>query len=1277
MKGILGRSKRVWSLLLVFTLVISMLAQVQVAKAAGVSAMSDEDFFGKYSIGTWWKAGVLNYDYPGMAPIKELVKSGDYEGAKTALHTYYKQRDNFFHLQEPERRQKEVPIYLDNIFTLGLNRYVGSWIFNSSWQWKTVDVTDLITEEDIGDGKISFILMARNKNQGDAEISTRESSNKPVMELTKSSGEVVVVQAQKDTYVNGDDRYRNYGSETVMRIKDVGDPKNGHVKKGYLTFPFDVEWDEVTKIDLKVYGRHNSSGDKEVIIYKSGDDGWDESTFKYSVHAGKTFSYNDLAGGCTWSFPNNSQAADNEYQWQIPRFYFAIPCAYEYEITGDETIAQGLLDIMLDFAKDKGSNVGPFPRSLDAGERMENWIYAYSKLVNSPSMDATDNVDILKSLYKMGAYMATDTAYHNDGNWGVFETSTFIKMGISFPEFKESAGWITLAKNRFDELINLLIKSDGSYRESTASYTFGIGQRFIGFLEVDEAAGINFSDAFKDKVHKLGNYLINLVFPDGDEVNWGDGGSYPERGLLLRFANYYNDEGFRYVATGGAEGTPPSYNSTEFPNNNIMILRSGWSEQDLLLWTAASTSNYHKHPDDNGLMLYGYGKKLLVDVGAFTYASEPVSNELRFTTKSHNTIEVDGQRQVSGGGRRDFYTSSYMDYSILTATPKSGVTHVRNIFFVKPSYYVVMDSLQSNNGSHTYRANWHTAPQLEIAAGNNSLLTTAPGQEATVSVLSADNVDVSLHDGYYSSKFYLVDNARYGRFTKTGSGNITFNTLLYPENGPSNDDIAIERIAVTGAGENAAATKVTVDGDDSYIYVSHDGQVGERTAGDFTFTGKIANVRKKSGAYAGYYFNRGRIIKEGNQGLVVSPKTVEDFMVDFADGTTMNIEAAGIVTTTSSVGAIKIYAPDTITQVNFNGEQVEFVRDGDYILAVGFLLDTNEYVDVQVKGDAYVRGGTYAGDNYGAATNLTVKNDNINYTRKAYFEFNDLPAGQQAILNLHVASLGSSSPTINIYRVDGGAFDEGTLNWNNQPTQGDLLGSLNITESDKWYTLDVSAAIGSGAVQDFGIMVESTTSGSEAWFSFSSKEGSNGAYVRRNIEDPNQPTVLFEDNFDDNQLSGWGTYEGTWSEANGNLAVLSHSGAKVVASAIDFENFTYEVDLSVGATGNGGVIFRVTNPSNGTDAYSGYYAGLNAGTNKIELGKANNGWSFIEQADFSITPGTSYHMKVVVEDQQIRVYVEDMETAKIDVTDSSHTSGSIGLRTYKTNVTFDNVKVTK
>ncbi|WP_244364715.1 family 43 glycosylhydrolase [Paenibacillus cellulositrophicus] len=180
-----------------------------------------------------------------------------------------------------------------------------------------------------------------------------------------------------------------------------------------------------------------------------------------------------------------------------------------------------------------------------------------------------------------------------------------------------------------------------------------------------------------------------------------------------------------------------------------------------------------------------------------------------------------------------------------------------------------------------------------------------------------------------------------------------------------------------------------------------------------------------------------------------------------------------------------------------------------------------------------------------------------------------------------------------------------------------------------------------------------------------------------------QVTALSDD-FNDGNDNGWTRFEGTWAVENGEYSAGSSGPAKSTIGDANWADYTVEADVKmIDAGGDGGLLFRVSNPSHGTergqnnyDAFQGYYAYLT--TSGVNLGKMSYSWTFIQSAPQTYATNTWYHMKVVAKGTNIKVYVDDMNQPKIDYTDNSlnpFTHGKAGVRTANKHTHFDNFKV--
>lgn len=173
-------------------------------------------------------------------------------------------------------------------------------------------------------------------------------------------------------------------------------------------------------------------------------------------------------------------------------------------------------------------------------------------------------------------------------------------------------------------------------------------------------------------------------------------------------------------------------------------------------------------------------------------------------------------------------------------------------------------------------------------------------------------------------------------------------------------------------------------------------------------------------------------------------------------------------------------------------------------------------------------------------------------------------------------------------------------------------------------------------------------------------------------------TSEFSDNFDDGNWDGWVIYNGGFYIQNGEFFITYSEGCsdfKAVQTATKFSDFTYETNIQLNSNkDNAGVLFRVTNPSNGVNTYNGYYAGISA-EGYVVLGKANGSWTELRKVATTVSGSKWHKLKVVAYKSNIKVYFDNMEAPIIDINDNSFSQGSIGVRSWNTPVKYDNVSV--
>lgn len=154
------------------------------------------------------------------------------------------------------------------------------------------------------------------------------------------------------------------------------------------------------------------------------------------------------------------------------------------------------------------------------------------------------------------------------------------------------------------------------------------------------------------------------------------------------------------------------------------------------------------------------------------------------------------------------------------------------------------------------------------------------------------------------------------------------------------------------------------------------------------------------------------------------------------------------------------------------------------------------------------------------------------------------------------------------------------------------------------------------------------------------------------------------------------------STENGKLELTAVLGDKVIIRDIVAEDVVLEADVLVSNTimdGNIGFVFRGSEWSVGSDGAKGYYAGygIDGENGFINLGRMDGGsWKQLGRVTIGKEDyNTNHRLKVATVGSRICVYIDDETTPRIDVYDSTYSSGGVALRGFKATGSFDNVVV--
>jgi hypothetical protein len=162
---------------------------------------------------------------------------------------------------------------------------------------------------------------------------------------------------------------------------------------------------------------------------------------------------------------------------------------------------------------------------------------------------------------------------------------------------------------------------------------------------------------------------------------------------------------------------------------------------------------------------------------------------------------------------------------------------------------------------------------------------------------------------------------------------------------------------------------------------------------------------------------------------------------------------------------------------------------------------------------------------------------------------------------------------------------------------------------------------------------------------------------------------------------GWELVSGEWHyhEADfsaGELAIHGYTtGATLWLADRDWTDVVVEVDLNSGGnSSNAGVLVRQQGPGDATnDSQPAYYVGVDGVRQTAYVGIMGGFWQQLATAPVEMRPGEWATLRVEAKGPRITAYVND--ELVLDVTDTTYANGSVGLRSFKEDMAYQNLRI--
>ncbi|MFN3637731.1 MAG: alginate lyase family protein [Chloroherpetonaceae bacterium] len=528
----------------------------------------------------------------------------------------------------------------------------------------------------------------------------------------------------------------------------------------------------------------------------------DDWNWHLDLNTQQTFNKNSFY--TTISLPANGQ--DVKFAWDLSRFHFTWTLGKAYWTTNRRDYKEKFLTLALDWIKQNPFCYGVnWMSPMDVAIRAANWIAGFY-FFNDDKPTETETtawITILKSLWQHGIYLEHNLEYtRRSGNHLLADAVGLLMLGVFFKASEHGRMWLELGKNILEEEILSQTYPDGVNYEMSVAYHRMVTEFFLTAFVLMNINKQPFSLAYRDRLVRMLHYLAHYTKPDGTAPLLGDS----DDGRLFWFRNDedfnnhtsvlsiaqtlfdfpftsldidFSEQALWLLGTDGWElfqrkkrlAPTTSLTSTLFPDSQIAIMR----QSDTHIFIDAGELGKkgwggHGNNDTLSFELYANSVNWLTDRGTFTYtANKDLRNELR-STRSHNTVMIDGVELADFANafkvKDDFTnpkilkweTSSERDVLIVEhsayARLSKPVKHQREFFFDKQRSELLLTDTLTGQGEHTAEFFFHFAPDIVLAQNGNIITATHVSSAQLVLTFSAKHKEIAIQPSWIAPRYH-------------------------------------------------------------------------------------------------------------------------------------------------------------------------------------------------------------------------------------------------------------------------------------------------------------------------------------------------------------------------------------------------------------------------------------------------------------------------------------------------------------------------------------------
>jgi hypothetical protein len=480
-----------------------------------------------------------------------------------------------------------------------------------------------------------------------------------------------------------------------------------------------------------------------------------------------------------------ARAGDSKIVWELNRHQHFLALGQAWLFTADERYAAECAAQFESWCRANPARRGiNWASSLELAFRVWSWLWALWLLGGSRAVDGQLAAQMSARLAEHAEFIAENLSVYFSPNTHLLgEGFGLFALGLLLPELHGAEKWRATGRRILEEEMEKQVRADGSHAEQSSYYHRYAADFFLCASILADRNAAPFSARFRQRLERMCEFILHTQFPAGLHPMTGDAdggrvlaiasnrspdGPNDQRATLSTAALYFGRGDFARAAGGlrveslwllGRDAAsrfaelapqPPRELSRTFCDAGLIVQRSGWEKSSRVLLFDSGPQGMlacgHGHADALQVLCAADGIEWLTDPGTNVYTSSREWRDAFRSTRSHNTLTVDGLDQAVPV---DFFKWSSIPEVRLEMSAHSAmldaaagshtaylrlpdpVTHRRWVVFVKPEYWLIADELEGT-GTHDLEWNFHFAPDVRLEARRGAWLAEQSGQRLVI-----------------------------------------------------------------------------------------------------------------------------------------------------------------------------------------------------------------------------------------------------------------------------------------------------------------------------------------------------------------------------------------------------------------------------------------------------------------------------------------------------------------------------------------------------------------